>query len=92
MMRTRSLATVLAAAVLLAPLSFSFAEEKREQPKAKPDVRGMMTGSAASSGQKKAVHYKDCAEVRKAGKAPLRRGQPGYGAHLDPDGDGIACK
>ena len=27
-----------------------------------------------------------------AGAAPLYRGEPGYRAALDPDGDGIACE
>jgi hypothetical protein len=35
--------------------------------------------------------YRSCAEVRAAGKAPLRRGEPGYSRALDPDGDGVAC-
>ncbi|MCO1578959.1 excalibur calcium-binding domain-containing protein [Crossiella sp. SN42] len=35
--------------------------------------------------------YKNCAQVRKAGKAPLLRDQPGYRAELDSDGDGVAC-
>ena len=38
------------------------------------------------------TYYANCAEVRAAGKAPLRRGQPGYAAHLDRDGDGVACE
>ena len=38
------------------------------------------------------VRYANCAEVRAAGKAPLRRGEPGYAAHLDRDNDGIACE
>jgi hypothetical protein len=38
------------------------------------------------------VHYDGCNEVRTLGKAPLRRGQPGYGAHMDGDGDGVACE
>ncbi|MBO0853748.1 MAG: excalibur calcium-binding domain-containing protein [Nocardia sp.] len=42
------------------------------------------TGSAGGT-------YKNCDEVRKAGKAPLFRGQPGYSPHLDPDGTGMAC-
>ena len=37
------------------------------------------------------VTYANCSAVRAAGKAPLRRGQPGYAARLDRDGDGIAC-
>jgi outer membrane biosynthesis protein TonB len=38
-----------------------------------------------------AVAYKNCAEVRAAGKAPLRRGDPGFTEELDRNGDGIAC-
>ena len=36
--------------------------------------------------------YRNCSEARAAGAAPLRRGQPGYSARLDRDGDGIACE
>jgi uncharacterized metal-binding protein len=35
--------------------------------------------------------YASCAEVRAAGAAPIRRGDPGYSADLDRDQDGIAC-
>ena len=38
------------------------------------------------------VYYAGCNEVRAQGKAPLYRGDPGYGAHMDGDGDGIACE
>jgi hypothetical protein len=38
------------------------------------------------------VYYKDCAEARAAGAAPIHRGDPGYRAGLDRDGDGIACE
>lgn len=38
------------------------------------------------------VYYANCAAVRAAGKAPLHRGEPGYSAHLDRDGDGVACE
>jgi hypothetical protein len=37
-------------------------------------------------------YYKNCSEARAAGVTPIRRGQPGYGAHLDRDNDGIACE
>lgn len=40
----------------------------------------------------RSVYYKNCTEVRKAGKAPLYRGQPGYRSALDRDHDGIACE
>lgn len=38
------------------------------------------------------VHYRTCADARRAGAAPLRRGDPGYSRHLDRDNDGIACE
>lgn len=38
------------------------------------------------------VHYAGCNAVRATGKAPLYKGQPGYGEHMDGDGDGIACE
>jgi len=38
------------------------------------------------------VHYSGCDEVRAAGKAPLRVGEPGYRPEMDGDGDGIACE
>jgi micrococcal nuclease len=38
------------------------------------------------------VYYKNCTQVKAAGKAPLHRGDPGYRAALDRDNDGIACE
>ena len=38
------------------------------------------------------VYYKNCDEARAAGAAPIHKGQPGYAAHLDRDGDGVACE
>ncbi|MFC4427199.1 excalibur calcium-binding domain-containing protein [Deinococcus navajonensis] len=39
-----------------------------------------------------APYYRSCAAANSAGAAPLRVGQPGYGRHLDRDGDGVACE
>ncbi|WP_189158754.1 excalibur calcium-binding domain-containing protein [Lentzea pudingi] len=39
-----------------------------------------------------AAYYKNCTAAKAAGAAPLYRGQPGYGSHLDRDGDGVACE
>lgn len=36
--------------------------------------------------------YANCAAARAAGAAPVRRGQPGYGSHLDRDNDGVGCE
>lgn len=38
------------------------------------------------------AHYSNCSAARAAGAAPLHRGDPGYAAHLDRDGDGAACE
>ncbi|WP_051330841.1 thermonuclease family protein [Aneurinibacillus terranovensis] len=38
------------------------------------------------------VYYKNCTEARKAGAAPIYRGQPGYRPALDRDNDGCACE
>ena len=36
--------------------------------------------------------FRNCSEARAAGAAPVHRGEPGYGAHLDRDNDGIGCE
>ncbi|UNK50566.1 excalibur calcium-binding domain-containing protein [Lysobacter sp. S4-A87] len=36
--------------------------------------------------------FRNCAEARAAGAAPVRRGEAGYGSHLDRDGDGVGCE
>lgn len=38
------------------------------------------------------VYFRNCAEARAAGAAPIRRGQPGYREALDGDRDGVACE
>jgi hypothetical protein len=36
--------------------------------------------------------FANCSQARAAGAAPVRVGDPGYGRHLDRDGDGIGCE
>ncbi|MFN4154512.1 MAG: excalibur calcium-binding domain-containing protein [Paracoccaceae bacterium] len=36
--------------------------------------------------------FRNCAEARAAGAAPVYRGEAGYGRHLDRDNDGIGCE
>jgi outer membrane biosynthesis protein TonB len=38
------------------------------------------------------VYYKNCAAARAAGADPVYIGEPGYGRHLDRDGDGVGCE
>lgn len=49
----------------------------------------LVTGGADARGAKS---FRNCAEARAAGVAPIYRGQPGYAPHLDRDHDGIACE
>ena len=37
-------------------------------------------------------YYKNCSAARDAGAAPVMKGDPGYGPHLDRDDDGIGCE
>ncbi|WP_439794823.1 excalibur calcium-binding domain-containing protein [Streptomyces agglomeratus] len=46
----------------------------------------------ASGGGGGSVHYRNCDAAKAAGAAPVHRGDPGYGPHLDRDGDGSACE
>lgn len=38
------------------------------------------------------AYYQNCDAARAAGAAPVYSGDPGYGAHLDRDGDGVGCE
>ncbi|MGG4495607.1 MBL fold metallo-hydrolase [Brevibacillus reuszeri] len=59
------------------------------QPVSKPSD---ISPSPTTTEQLETVYYKNCAEAKAAGAAPLRKGDPGYRAALDRDNDGIACE
>jgi hypothetical protein len=50
------------------------------------------TSQAPTPTSAASVYYANCSDARAAGAAPLRRGDPGYRAGLDRDGDGVACE
>lgn len=54
---------------------------------AKPTKR-----STAPSSSGAGWSYRNCAAARAAGAAPVYRGDPGYGQHLDRDNDGVGCE
>lgn len=58
--------------------------------------RGSRTASVGArsqaAGPARGVAFRNCTAARAAGAAPLRRGDAGYGAHLDRDNDGIGCE
>lgn len=47
--------------------------------------------AAVPTRQNSGFTYENCAAARAAGAAPVHAGEPGYGPHLDGDGDGIGC-
>lgn len=47
-------------------------------------LRGNLSGGS--------VYYANCSAARAAGAAPVRRGDQGYGSHLDRDNDGVGCE
>ncbi|WDG27167.1 excalibur calcium-binding domain-containing protein [Streptomyces sp. CA-278952] len=60
------------------------------KPEKKPAPREEDAGSDGSGST--SAYYKNCTAVRAADAAPIRAGDPGYGRHLDRDGDGVACE
>ena len=56
-------------------------------PAPEPEREEMQAAQASG-----AWSYRNCRAARAAGAAPIYVGQPGYGGHLDADGDGIACE
>jgi hypothetical protein len=63
-----------------------------------PGVKGSSGTGSLSSGSKKSTSgvgsnpFENCTAAREAGAAPVHRGDPGYGSHLDRDGDGVGCE
>lgn len=57
-------------------------------PSAAPARLYSAPSTAASIGRS----FRNCGDARAAGAAPVVRGSPGYGPHLDRDGDGIGCE
>lgn len=52
---------------------------------------GGSTGGSGGGGGG-STYYANCSAVRAAGADPIHAGEPGYGRHLDRDGDGVGCE
>lgn len=61
--------------------------EREEVDLPKPDPAPRVTTEEKSS-----AYYANCSAARAAGAAPVHVGEPGYGRHLDRDGDGVGCE
>lgn len=64
--------------------------------KPKPAVTPKPTPKPQAVVQKPApaprVSFRNCTDVRNAGAAPIRRGDPGFQSKFDADGDGVGCE
>lgn len=63
------------------------APQQRQQPRQQEQTRPQPVRPQAPQRS-----YSSCSEARAAGVTPIYRGQPGYSAKLDRDGDGVACE
>lgn len=61
------------------------AQEQAQEPAQEPE-------EPAQPAQKPQAYYRNCAEAKAAGAAPLYQGDPGYRSALDRDHDGVACE
>lgn len=62
------------------------AAQAQEAAQSQEQIHGFAQAPASN------VYYPNCKAVRAAGAAPISQGQPGYGRHLDRDGDGTGCE
>jgi hypothetical protein len=56
------------------------------------EIREPTSTSFVPARARPSVAYTNCTAARAAGAAPVLRGEPGYGRHLDRDSDGIGCE
>lgn len=59
---------------------------------AAPQPLPFATQQAAPQPAPASAYYENCTAARNAGAAPVWAGDPGYGKHLDRDGDGVGCE
>ena len=74
--------------VLAATVAAAAAAESEPLYEAPQDFEPLYIAPPAAE----SAYYKNCTAARNAGAAPVYRGEPGYGSHLDRDGDGVGCE
>jgi len=79
--------TLLVACILVAPAVVPVEDAEARRSSRAKSVRASGGNGGAAYGA-----FRNCAAARAAGAAPVYRGQPGFGPHLDADGDGIGCE
>ncbi|PET68663.1 hypothetical protein CN533_26275 [Priestia megaterium] len=70
------------------------AKQQAEAEQARKEAEGKAQSEAQAQQQQQQTQpatFANCTEVRAAGRAPIRQGEPGFQAKFDRDGDGIGC-
>ncbi len=67
-------------------------EAARARPKAPSPTASSSVSAPAAEEPAGSASYANCTAVRQAGADPIRTSDPGYGRHLDRDGDGVGCE
>ncbi|WP_406633697.1 excalibur calcium-binding domain-containing protein [Pseudarthrobacter quantipunctorum] len=80
-----------AAAEQAAAAQAAAAQAAAEQAARDAAARQAVPAPAPAAPAPSSVQYANCTAARAAGAAPIYAGTPGYGKHLDRDGDGIGC-
>jgi len=81
-----------ASAAAAAEAAEKAAQEKAAQEAQQAEEAAQEPEEPAQPAQKPQAYYRNCAEAKAAGAAPLYQGDPGYRSALDRDHDGIACE
>lgn len=68
------------------------ARERREAEAAAAAEAEQLRAEEEEGAEPVSVYYENCTAARNAGAAPVYAGEPGYGRHLDRDGDGVGCE
>lgn len=64
----------------------------RAQAAPQPNAKQFAPARASEFNTRSDGAFRNCSEARAARAAPVRRGEPGYGPHLDRDNDGVGCE
>ncbi|WP_427125080.1 excalibur calcium-binding domain-containing protein (plasmid) [Priestia megaterium] len=70
------------------------AKQQAEAEQARKEAEEKAQSEAQAQQQQQQTQpatFANCTEVRAAGRAPIRQGEPGFQAKFDRDGDGIGC-
>jgi colicin import membrane protein len=66
--------------------------EAKAQAEAQAKARARDSAPRAPAPAGGSVYYRNCSEVRAAGAAPIRPGEPGWQSKFDRDKDGVGCE